>query len=442
MGGLLDKAKKSEYSDSVHQGDNVSNKVINDPDAIITAYEKGKSSGDGLLSKTESETKEETAPWLDSAKKSKKKTKSNSPDDSKSKIFIGSGVFLLVVSMGLMLILDIISGFIALGCLIISYGLFSFGWKEFKGEWQTGNLLVFGVVWLILAGIPYAATFDWTAEGRITIVSISFEEDTDTLLFGVRSTCSDETDISIIQNGVIMWERVDKNVGSDETSFSVDLVDFYVDSPLNNEGDALLSKVYSIKANSGGDCADEYDINNKLLDRDIKNAGGELGEITEYNSEDDTNEGKGVTIKAYVGVATGEQRDVNGNEYNKSIRPVTSDYTLQLEIIAPSGSTSWTSQLITVDGDNVGWSDSSTSEKFFQQNWFEYDESNFQTSDLEQKYLERGEFYDGDGCYRMKFTITPEGRNPVTDDSAGFHYYWEYNENRGQGEDYKAMHTC
>ena len=98
--------------------------------------------------------------------------------------------------------------------------------------------------------------------------------------------------------------------------------------------------------------------------------------------------------------------------------------------------------MITIDGDNVGWDDSSASEKFFQQNWFEYDELTFQTSDLEQKYLERGEFYDGDGCYRMKFTITPEGGSPIIDDSAGFHYYWEYNENRGQGEDYKAMHTC
>ena len=42
MGGLLDKANKvaGDYQDSVHQGDN----VVNDPDAIINAYERGKKS--------------------------------------------------------------------------------------------------------------------------------------------------------------------------------------------------------------------------------------------------------------------------------------------------------------------------------------------------------------------------------------------------------------
>ncbi len=44
MSGLLDKA--TEYSDSVHQGDNVGSKVVNDPTAIISAYEMGKKSGE------------------------------------------------------------------------------------------------------------------------------------------------------------------------------------------------------------------------------------------------------------------------------------------------------------------------------------------------------------------------------------------------------------
>ena len=44
MSGLLDKANKvagdEKYQDSVHQGNN----IVNDPDAIINAYEKGKKS--------------------------------------------------------------------------------------------------------------------------------------------------------------------------------------------------------------------------------------------------------------------------------------------------------------------------------------------------------------------------------------------------------------
>ena len=51
MGGLLDKA--NDYKDSVHQGDNVGSKVVNDPSAIISAYEMGKNSANEE-SKTES----------------------------------------------------------------------------------------------------------------------------------------------------------------------------------------------------------------------------------------------------------------------------------------------------------------------------------------------------------------------------------------------------
>ena len=51
MGGLLDKA--NDYKDSVHQGDNVGSKVVNDPSAIISAYEMGKNSGDAKENKDE-----------------------------------------------------------------------------------------------------------------------------------------------------------------------------------------------------------------------------------------------------------------------------------------------------------------------------------------------------------------------------------------------------
>ena len=43
MGGLLDKA--SNYNDSVHDGDNVGTKIVNDPDSIIQAYEMGIQNG-------------------------------------------------------------------------------------------------------------------------------------------------------------------------------------------------------------------------------------------------------------------------------------------------------------------------------------------------------------------------------------------------------------
>ena len=53
--GLLDKVEKDGYQDSVHQGDN----IVNDPSAIIDAYERGLKSTSGLLDRVEEDVVEE-----------------------------------------------------------------------------------------------------------------------------------------------------------------------------------------------------------------------------------------------------------------------------------------------------------------------------------------------------------------------------------------------
>ena len=53
--GLLDKVEKDGYQDSVHQGDN----IVNDPSAIIDAYERGQKKASGLLDRVEEEVVEE-----------------------------------------------------------------------------------------------------------------------------------------------------------------------------------------------------------------------------------------------------------------------------------------------------------------------------------------------------------------------------------------------
>ena len=53
--GLLDKVDKDNYQDSVHQGDN----IVNDPSAIIDAYERGQKSTSGLLDRVEEDVVDE-----------------------------------------------------------------------------------------------------------------------------------------------------------------------------------------------------------------------------------------------------------------------------------------------------------------------------------------------------------------------------------------------
>ena len=47
---------KKEYNDSIHQGDNIETNTVNDPDAIIDAYERGKKTGTKSGSKKENKS--------------------------------------------------------------------------------------------------------------------------------------------------------------------------------------------------------------------------------------------------------------------------------------------------------------------------------------------------------------------------------------------------
>ena len=49
---------KKEYNDSIHQGDNIETNTVNDPDAIIDAYERGKKTGTKSGSKKENKDTE------------------------------------------------------------------------------------------------------------------------------------------------------------------------------------------------------------------------------------------------------------------------------------------------------------------------------------------------------------------------------------------------
>ena len=51
---------KKEYKDSIHQGDNIETNTVNDPEAIIDAYERGKSASKGKKSEIKSSSKKES----------------------------------------------------------------------------------------------------------------------------------------------------------------------------------------------------------------------------------------------------------------------------------------------------------------------------------------------------------------------------------------------
>lgn len=75
---------KKEYKDSIHQGDNVETNTVNDPDAIIDAYERGKKSGTKSSSKKENKVKDSEKPSSSDSKSTVKKQNKSASKQNRS----------------------------------------------------------------------------------------------------------------------------------------------------------------------------------------------------------------------------------------------------------------------------------------------------------------------------------------------------------------------
>ncbi|MDP6640789.1 MAG: hypothetical protein QF817_06935, partial [Candidatus Poseidoniaceae archaeon] len=67
---------------------------------------------------------------------------------------------------------------------------------------------------------------------------------------------------------------------------------------------------------------------------------------------------------------------------------------------------------------------------------------------IDTSYLDRDDFYQGDGCYTMEFTVTNDlwhssmGENKLIDDNAAYEFFWDYNEDEDRTGSYKNAVEC
>ena len=123
-GGLLEKAKKQQYQDSVHQGDN----VVNDPDAIITAYEKGK--------KAKGDSDEDVGAAADAVIES---GTVKTPSSGKGNLFLYVAVGSLLISMVLLYMLSSLPDFSGFAVLVIFMASFAAAWMHVKEDRNGGT---------------------------------------------------------------------------------------------------------------------------------------------------------------------------------------------------------------------------------------------------------------------------------------------------------------
>jgi len=361
-----------------------------------------------------------------------------------SPLLSGMGIVLLLVSMFGLYNLRSIPGIIVVPIFLASYGLFTYGLKTWKGSLATDKFIAIGVAWLLLGAVPYLAAFDFTAIGNLSISEIEIDEDNDQLEFYIYTSIGDAIDVGVEYDGTEVWNS-SVTAASGKKRVEVSFSEFFQENALDGSGNEIHA--YTITAVAGG-TSDESAVPNSLMTRHIKNAGGELYTVSEYNDDTGTKDHMGAILSANLGLLhPSMSRDTGGdtNRYSSLINPVVSDYSFTINIVH-GGTVVWSSNEVSVDGDIATWAggtgDISTG-------WVTLDGTTTGTfGGIEVSYLDRDDFYQGDGCYTMELAVTHEvwtsslGENLLVDDNAAFEFFWEYNENEDRTGPYKPAIEC
>ena len=314
MGGLLDKA--TEYSDSVHQGDNVDKKIVNDPDAIIQAYEKGRKTAETVVEATL--TADKSIPDHNEVISDEGVTKSLYQ-------IIGAVVFLII--LGLVFYFKYVNLPLLGISLLASWAIFN-GKELLEKNFDPTKLIATGVAWLVLSMAVLGASFFIGASGGVTITDVTFSEAEDKLRITVYGTSGDSFHLEVVLDGTTLCSE-DGSISFDKTTILLPLVDCWNGNAYDEIGDEAL--VYHAVVSSGED-EDSYRIPAEIMSREVT---GAFVKVVELTSTADTVEYDGLQVDMILGIDSDTNNYIFGNgAYGGSIpMMIKADWSATVEVI-------------------------------------------------------------------------------------------------------------
>lgn len=325
-----------------------------------------------------------------------------------------------------------------------------------------------GVAFLLLfAGYQVAMGFNLGGYS-LTFTDVEIDEDDNDIRVKLRvgtpmfgGISGEEVQLSATYNGTEVWSGTE-SIASTTNWFEIPLSAVYQ----GNSRDATgfnNDKMYVITATQGGQST-EIEIQPALMDRTLDTSDAEIRAIvTTGDCPDAGSEGtNGVChMGAQFRIGMGIQDPINSD----MMWHVNSDYSvavsLQYSDTGDSFSEISTLPAIDVDGDKASWgagAGMSSGGAVIESAWMYYG-GDLTDGFSGYPYLSRDSFYQGDGCYRISFTITHDAPfgDSFSGESTGHMFYWEYNEERdteptdndgngepdeGSTEPYKSTEEC
>ena len=415
-GGLLEKAKKQQYQDSVHQGDN----VVNDPDAIITAYEKGK--------KAKGDSDEDVGAAADAVIES---GTVKTPSSGKGNLFLYVAVGSLLISMVLLYMLSSLPDFSGFAVLIIFIASFAAAWMHVKEDRNGGTkptgiqVTALVVAYMLLGGLPYVGAMDFG--GQTTLTDVTYDEESDTVLLEMRYTPglfgdtfgSGEVDVEVLYGGDSVYsnkvtvQMSESPEGGEIGTFSLNVDDFYsgnanyVTGSTSNTPQLSENKYEVVASIAGSESISAYlpalNLTRTVNDADVL--------VDPYEDGENCPDGKDSCIQrlymtGWIGISS--------PTYDSSSVPgaVRGDYNISIDFTYVDGNELMVDYpLINVSGTHATWEQSGfgTGVSTIGEQRTSFSIEGEVEDNVGRWYFDRDTALDGYGCYRLDLVVGQGG---------------------------------
>ena len=348
-------------------------------------------------------------------------------------ILVGAIISLQGGGFGLIVVLVVLA--IGLGSIIQS--------QRMTGNVSQPKMIASIIVALIIAIGPYAAVVIVPSNASMAVTELSIDEADNQVSFLVRGSFS-EASAEIFVDGTSVWSG-DKEMDNDVARFKVPISSIFDGNALDYRAQSV--KDYKITVSSSDGQEKSIPIDDDMMTREVLNSAARISEVlescTSCNDGNSATFTDGVTVEAIVGLFSPSEEAQDDGEHsvtNLALIPVTSDYTFQLKVKKGS-SLKYTMNTVTVDGIDATWSSSmSGSQSGKTTGWLGMPGT--ATNQLNTEYLQRDDFYDGDGCYTFEITVTntfvPSGGTTTVTSTDSWNLDWHETDSQQNGE----MTTC
>ena len=344
-------------------------------------------------------------------------------------ILVGAILSLQGGGFGLLVVLVVLA--IGIGSIIQS--------QRMTGNVSQSKMIISIAVAAIIAIGPYAAVMIVPSNASMAVTELTINEENNEISFLVRGSFS-EASAEIYVDGESVWTG-DKEMDNDVARFKVPISSIFDGNALDYRAQQVKS--YTITVSSSDGQEKSIPIDNDMMTREVQDAGVRITEVLVTNAGGTQTTTDGITVEAIVGLFSPNEEAQDGGEHsvtNLALIPVSSDYTFQLKVKKGS-SVKYTMNTISVDGLDATWTSSmSGSQSGKTSGWLGMPGT--AQNALNTEYLQKDDFYDGDGCYTFEITVTntfvPNGGSTTVTSSDSWNLDWSETDSGDNGE----MTTC